>query len=320
VPNPKVGLFAAILLGLVSSSAFAGEYISNTGWAQPCLLTGNSDASLAPACNTWCQNQYGSTYYGTAVAATRCDIIGIEDTQYLYCCVNKAATDIIYNCKCSDPNQLTIQDKSSDSVAGIAYTVKSVGEGDGEILTFTCSNSYCFCDSQYYGERKTLSASASGDCTKCPCLPDTYGQNTNTKLCGWTANGYYSLNDNTKTPSTTLANCKIGPASSSIPVAYRTYEDLVGTFVMDTYCPHSGVGVCEEITRVCSSTTADAAYTIGEPVIAQGSNCWCHVNDKYLFISTFGGQNAACSSGCLTACKSVVSSNPDVRATLGCDE
>ena len=322
MPNLNVGLFAAIVvgaLGCASSNVFAAAFVSGTGWARPCQQTGY-DSELGGKCTTWCQQSYGTTYAGSAMSVGSCASVGITNTSFKMCCMNRAAQDIIRDCKCADPNQLTVKDRTSnDTGNNKAYTITYSNSDypDLEVATLTCHNLYCFCDREYYGERKKIGQTASGDCKKCPCEPGTYSTSNGSQLCGWTTNNFINLVEDANAPSTTLASCKLGPVSSGSPIAYRTYDDLKGRFTMDTYCPHSGIELCDNVSHKCSNNST-TQYTLGTPSDTAGAGCWCHANNKYVFIGTMGVASG-CAAGCPTSCKNVVSSNPTVRTLLGCD-
>lgn len=220
------------LITLTIQPCFGAYMVNKKGWATPCLLTGTS-SSLAPSCATWCQNKYGTSQYESTVTSYACSNIDMTDTTYEYCCVNNTLLDIIRNCKCADPNQMTVSNNS-----GKSYTKTVVsGSGNTQVLEYVCSNLYCFCDASYYGTRQLMSSSTSGTCTKCPCQPDTYSSLSNTALCGTTRSSI--ITNNANAPSTTLENCKVGPITSVIPETARTYYNSKGTFILDSQCAYS---------------------------------------------------------------------------------
>lgn len=208
---------------------YAAEYISDTGFAAECPITGYS-TEVAPKCSSWCKNKYGDTKYGTMVSSAKCSSLGIE-SNYEYCCANNAASSIVLGCVCADSNQITIKDKSG----GKSYSM--VANDDGT-YDYTCENLYCFCNTAYYGARQLVSESTTGTCTKCPCIEDTYNTSSGAKLCGWTANNYMSLQDNANAPSYTINDCKVGPITGVISEQYRTYNSTEGTFVLSGACPY----------------------------------------------------------------------------------
>lgn len=223
-------LFGTMLtLAMPPAPTWAAKYITNKGWAAPCPKTGQ-DTAVASECSSWCKSTYGTTKYGTTVTSFSCDALDFEST-YKYCCGNNAARDIVLNCRCADAHQITVADKTG----GRSYTKTA----SGSAYEYTCSNLYCYCNSQYYGARQTMSASTSGACTKCPCVANTYYKTNNAQMCGSTPNTYSQLTDNTKAPSTTITNCAVGPVSSAVPVQYRTYYDNTGTFEMTGSCSYT---------------------------------------------------------------------------------
>lgn len=226
-----LSVFFGMMLTLATTPTWAGQYITNTGWAAPCPKTGQ-DTVIASECSSWCKSTYGTTKYGTTVTSFSCSTLGIEST-YKYCCGNNAASDIVNKCRCADAHQITVADKTG----GTAYTKTA----SGNEYEYTCSNLYCFCDADYYGTRQTMSASTSGTCKKCPCVvPTAYGSSSNTQLCGRTnPSAFTNITTNDKAPSTTITNCKAGPVSSAIPVQYRTYYDDAGTFVLSGQCSYT---------------------------------------------------------------------------------
>ena len=303
-------ILISVLFTLAVMPGFCGTYTSTTGWVTPCKQTGY-DSELGAKCATWCKNQYGSTMYNTTVTSENCSNYGITDTSYKVCCVNYAAMDIKNYCKCADPNQITVADKST----GKSYTTSKSGSGDSTVLTLTCSDNYCFCNTAYYGKRQTMSVSTTGTCTKCPCMDDTYSASSGAQLCGWTANNYSSLTDNSKAPNTTLADCKAGPVPG-VPEQYRTYNDTSGQHILSSYCTHSG-DLCAEVSYKCSTTTG-TGNAVGTPADTAGSGCWCYANGKYVYITTMGSASG-CASSCPNACVGTVAGNATMRENLGCD-
>lgn len=222
-------LLFLMFLFLVEFESFAGVYTSTVGFAAECPKTGNASV-VAPQCSSWCKSQYGSTYNGSMVVADLCSKFGV-DSNYRYCCITNATLDIVNKCKCDDPNQITVYDKNS----GKSY--KKTDNSDGT-YSYTCENLYCFCNLSYYGSRQLMTASTDGACKKCPCVDNTYATYGGAQLCGWTANNYITLTDNSKAPSYTITDCNVGPISSAIPETYRTYQDLSGIFVLSGPCSY----------------------------------------------------------------------------------
>ena len=228
-------VFLLLFLLFDPMSLNAGTYIDTEGFAAECEISGAGMQSgeLPVACSVWCKQQYGNTFNGSMVIATQCESLGIINYSYEYCCTNNATLDIVRDCTCDDPHQITYIGKTG----GASY--KKTLNYDNS-YTFTCENAYCFCGNGYYGTRQWMTSSSAGACTRCPCVEDTYATaGTEEQLCGWTnSTGFSEVKENSQAPNSTITNCKIGPITTAIPEQYRTYRDPTGTFIMTGFCQY----------------------------------------------------------------------------------